>query len=78
MIMGPRLRKCALTIHVVVSVGWLGAVGSFLALAIAGVIEHEAVIVQSAYIAMDLIAWYAILPLSLASLLSGLVQSCGT
>ena len=36
--MTPGLRKFALTTHVTSSVGWLGAVGAFLALAIAGVV----------------------------------------
>ncbi len=36
MIMPPQLRKLALTVHVTASVGWLGAVAAFLALAIAG------------------------------------------
>ncbi|WP_251016554.1 hypothetical protein [Streptomyces sp. ISL-99] len=32
----PRLRKLALTLHVTSSVGWLGAVAAFLALAVTG------------------------------------------
>jgi hypothetical protein len=36
MAMTPRLRKFALTAHVTSSVGWLGAVAAFLALAVAG------------------------------------------
>ncbi|MEV5301165.1 hypothetical protein [Amycolatopsis methanolica] len=32
----PRVRKIALAAHVTTSVGWLGAVGAFLALALAG------------------------------------------
>ena len=34
MTLTPRLRKAALTTHVASSVGWLGAVVGFLALAI--------------------------------------------
>ena len=41
MTMGPRLRKVALTAHVAASVGWLGAVAGFLALAIAGLTSHD-------------------------------------
>jgi hypothetical protein len=36
MTMAPRLRKFGLTGHVDSSVGWLGAVSSFLALAVTG------------------------------------------
>jgi hypothetical protein len=52
MAMTSGLRKFALTTHVTSSVGWLGAVGAFLALAIAGVGSENAQIVRSAYLAM--------------------------
>ena len=52
MTMTPGLRKFALTTHVTSSVGWLGAVGAFLALAIAGVGSEDAQIVRAAYLAM--------------------------
>ncbi len=78
MSMGPRLRKFALTAHVTSSVGWLGAVAAFLALSIVGLTSQDAQTVRAAYLAMDLTAWLVILPLSLASLLTGLVQSLGT
>ena len=46
--MAPGLRKFALTIHVTSSVGWLGAVGAFLALAIAGLGSQDAQVVRAA------------------------------
>jgi hypothetical protein len=76
--MAPRLRKVALTAHVTSSVGWLGAVGSFLALAIVGLIGQDAQVVRAVYLVMDLIAWYVIVPLCLASVLTGLVSSLST
>ena len=78
MTMAPGLRKFALTLHVTSSVGWLGAVAGFLALAVAGLTSQSPQLVRAAYIAMDLTAWFVIVPLSLASLLTGLVQSLGT
>src|SRR5215207_577011 len=78
MIMAPRLRKFTLTAHVAFSVGWLGAVAGFLALAIAGLTSQDAQKVRAAYLAMELIARFVIVPLNLASLLTGLVQSLGT
>ncbi|MGW7134145.1 hypothetical protein ACWGIA_38220 [Streptomyces bobili] len=74
----PRLRKLALTLHVTSSVGWLGAVAAFLALAVAGLTSGAAQTVRGAYLAMDVVGWYVIVPLSVACLLSGLVQSLGT
>ncbi len=78
MTMTPGLRKFALTTHVTSSVGWLGAVGAFLALAIAGVGSEDAQIVRAAYLAMHFITWFVIVPFCLAALLTGIVQSLGT
>ena len=78
MIMPPRLRKFALTAHVASSVGSLGAVAGFLALAVAGLTSQDAQMVRAAYLAMDLTAWFVIVPLVFASLLTGLIQSLGT
>lgn len=78
MTMTPRLRKLALTAHATSSVGWLGAVAGFLALAVAGLTSQDAQMVRAAYLAMELTASFVIVPLSLASLLTGLVQSLGT
>lgn len=78
MTMTPRLRKLALTAHITASVGWLGAVAAFLALAIAGLTSGDVQLVRSVYLAMPLMTWYAIVPLCLAALISGLVSSLGT
>lgn len=76
--MPPGIRKFALTAHITFSVGWLGSVAAFLALAIAGLVHADGQVMRSAYISMNLIGWYVIVPLCFASLLSGLVQSLGT
>lgn len=78
MTMTPRVRKFALTAHVTVSVGWLGAVVAYLALAIAGLTYPEAPRVRAAYLSMELIGWFVVVPCGLAALLTGLVQSLGT
>lgn len=78
MTLTPSLRKLALTLHVTSSVGWLGAVAAFLPLALASLLGRDAQLVRSADLAMDLIAWFAIVPFCFASLLTGLVSSLGT
>ena len=78
MTMTPRLRKVALTAHISSSVGWLGAIAGFLALAIAGLAGRDAQVVRAAYLGMGWIGWCALVPLSVASLLTGLAQSLGT
>ena len=76
--MTPRVRKFALTAHVASSVGWLGAIAGFLALAVAGLTSQDAQTVRGAYLVMEPAAWFVLVPLAFASLLTGLVQSLGT
>lgn len=76
--MTSRFRKLALLTHITFSVGWFGAIAAYMALAIAGLASHEDRIVRAAYLSMNLIGWFVIVPFSLAALLSGLVQSLST
>jgi hypothetical protein len=76
--MSPGLRKLALTVHVVSAVGWLGGVASFLVLALVGLNSRDAQTVTAVYVGMQLIGWYALVPGSIASLLTGVLQSIGT
>ncbi len=78
MIMTPRLRKVALAAHITLAVGWIGAVAGYIALDVAAATSQDAQTLRAAYLAMELIAWYVIVPLALASLLTGLVMSLGT
>ncbi len=78
MTMAPRLRKFALTAHITSSVGLLGAIAGFLALALAGLTSQNSPMVRASYLAMELTAWFVIVPLAFASLFSGIVQSLGT
>jgi DMSO/TMAO reductase YedYZ heme-binding membrane subunit len=78
MIMAPRLRKFALAAHIALSVGWIGTVAGYIALDVAAATSQDAGTLRACYLAMGLIAWYVIVPLALASLLSGLVMSLGT
>ena len=78
MTMTPRLRKFTLTAHVTSSVGWLGAVVAFLALAVAGLTSRDAQLVRAVYLVAEPITRFVLVPLALASLLTGIVQSLGT
>ena len=78
MTMSPNLRRIALTIHITLSVGWIGAVIAYLALVVAAMSSQDDRILRAAWIALNLTGWFAIVPLSLASLLTGLVMSLGT
>lgn len=78
MTMTPSLRKFALTAHVTSSVGWIGAVVVFLALAIIGLTSQDDRTVRGAYLVMEPAAWFVLVPLAFASLLTGIVMSLGT
>jgi hypothetical protein len=76
--MAQPLRKFVLTAHVSSSVGFLGAVAGFLSLAIAGYVSQSEAMARSAYLSMEWMAWYVIVPMCLASFVTGLIQSMGT
>ena len=76
--MTPTVRKLTITAHVAFSVGWLGATAAFLVLSIAGLTSHDAETVRGAYLSMDLISRFVIIPMSFAALATGLLQALGT
>lgn len=78
MILRPRARKLTLSLHLAVSVGWIGTVVAYLALSVAAANSDDVQVISAAWIGMDLIGWSVIVPLALASLLTGLVIAVGT
>jgi hypothetical protein len=76
--MTPALRRFTFTTHITSSIGWMGAVLAFLALAIIGFTSHDPLKVRGAYLLMAPAAWFVLVPLAHASLLSGIVLSLGT
>jgi len=78
MTMTPVVRKIVLTAHIVTSVGWLGAVVGFLGLNVVGLAGKDLPTARAAYLAMEAMTLNVLVPLSLASVLIGLVNSMGT
>jgi hypothetical protein len=78
MILAPPVRKFALAVHLSCSVGWLGAVVAYLVLDLTVATSQEVPAVRSAWMAMGLVVSSAIVPLALASLVTGLVMALGT
>jgi hypothetical protein len=76
--MARHIRRLTLTAHVTVSVGWLGAVASFLVLSVIGLLAQNEQTMRAAYLAMEASGWFVLVPLALASLVTGLVQATGT
>ena len=76
--MPPPIRKLTLAAHLTVSVGWIGALAAYLALDVATAASQDPQTLRPAYLGMDLIVRYVIVPLAFASLLTGVVMSVGT
>jgi hypothetical protein len=74
----PGLRRALLTVHVVTSVGWLGAVFAYIALDVTAVTSSSVGTVRGAYVAMEVLAVAVIVPLALSSLVIGVVNALGT
>ena len=78
MTMAPGLRRLTLTTHITASVGWIGAVLVFLALAVIALTSQDERTVRGTYLVMAPAAWFVLVPLAHASLFSGIVLSLGT
>ena len=78
MAFAPALRKLTYTTHVTSSVGWVGAALVFLALAAIGLSSRNQATVRGAYLVMAPAAWFVLVPLAHASLVSGVALSLGT
>jgi hypothetical protein len=76
--MPPALRKAALAIHLTVSVGWIGGVVAYIALGLWAITTTDDQSIRAAWAAMDTIGWYAIVPLAVAALATGLLMASGT
>jgi hypothetical protein len=78
MIMPPHTRKFVLITHVTTTVGWIGACGVFLALAIIGLTSQDPQTVRGAFLVMKPAGWFVLVPLAFASLLTGTIMSLTT
>ena len=78
MAFAPALRRFTFTTHVTSSVGWVGAVFVFVALAAIGLTSQDERTVRGAYLVMAPAGWFVLVPLAHASLVSGIALSLGT
>ncbi|MFY9809209.1 MAG: hypothetical protein WCC65_12005 [Pseudonocardiaceae bacterium] len=73
-----RARATLLTVHVATSVGWFGLDGALVALDAAGLSSGNAAIRAGIAAAMAVIAYWVLVPVVFASLVSGLVLALST
>ena len=74
----PQVRKLVLSVHLTVSIGWIGTVLAYLALGLSAVRSDDVSTIRGAWIAMESIGWFVIVPLAAASLVTGVVLALGT
>lgn len=74
----PQVRRPLLALHVICSVGWIGAALAYLALAVAAEVSPRAATVRAAWIGMELVGWFVLVPLGGLAWLTGMVLSLVT
>lgn len=76
--LSPLARKIGLVVHIVAGIGWMGVDIALLALLITVNTTNDPILVSSGLNAVRMIVPYAVPPLSLAILASGLVLGFGS
>jgi hypothetical protein len=76
--MPRRLRKLVLTVHVVVSVGWIGIEAGLLALGLTGLYTRDPEVLRAAYLAIGIFGGIFLVPVSMSTLVTGVLLSVGT
>lgn len=74
----PRVRRPLLAVHLACSIGWIGAVCAYLALAFAVPPARDPEVVRAAWLGMELVGWYALVPLAVGSLVTGILMGAVT
>lgn len=69
---GVGQRRALLAVHLTASIGWIGAAGAYIALAVAVARTDDPALVRAGWRGMEVVGWYAILPLAVATLLTGI------
>lgn len=76
--LAPLARRLLLAVHLLCSVGWVGGVLAYLALAFAVPLADDPAVTRAAWIGMELVGWYVLAPLAVLSLLTGVALALGT
>lgn len=71
----PRLRKGLLSVHLVFSLGWVGAAVAYLVLGLAATSSDNPNRWVAAWTGMELIGWGALTPLAVGTTATGVVQA---
>lgn len=72
------IRKALLTVHIGASVGWYGAILAYIALNVPLLTSENEQVLRGAYLMMRPVLLYVIVPLAVASTMTGIVQALVT
>ena len=76
--LSPTARRVLLIVHISVSVGWMGAVATYVALNVPVLTGADEQAVRAAYLMMSIVADYALVPLAVATVVTGVALALGT
>ena len=68
-------RKLVLSVHLLCSVGWIGAAAAYLALGIAAAVSDELDTIRGSWLAMELVGWAIIVPAATGALITGVAMA---
>jgi uncharacterized membrane protein len=71
----PAVRRGLLVAHIAASVGWIGAIAASLALAVVAFVTTDPAVAGAVYRVLEPLGWAALVPFSVAALVTGVVQS---
>jgi hypothetical protein len=75
--LSPTARRVLLIVHISVSVGWMGAAAAYVALNVPALTGSDETM-RASYLMMPIIADYALVPLAVATVVTGLALALGT
>jgi hypothetical protein len=76
--LSPTARRVLLVVHISVSVGWMGAAAAYVALNGAALTGADEQAVRAAYLMMPIVADYVLVPLAVATVVTGVALALGT
>jgi cytochrome bd-type quinol oxidase subunit 2 len=77
-LLGPRSRRSLLIVHIAVSVGWMGAILAYVAINAPLVLGADEPLQRAAYVLMPVVMRLALIPLAVATVITGVALSLGT
>jgi hypothetical protein len=77
-VLTSALRKFLLTLHVMSSLGWAGAVAVFVVIDIAALTSTDPQLGRLLWLALQAAAWTLLIPLAFSSLVTGILLGLGT